>query len=110
LFSPNHKQFAFVTQKANLGDNSVRFSLIIFSTADAFLGSRPKVITTMASSSNREAISRVTWLADSDHLVFLGENPSQLPQLYQIASSTGEIKRLTNSSQLIVTFSISADG
>src|SRR5712692_6178995 len=54
-FSPDRSKFAFVTQKGNLENNTVEFSLLVFQTADAFKSPIPQIVARLASSSNRNA-------------------------------------------------------
>jgi dipeptidyl aminopeptidase/acylaminoacyl peptidase len=108
-FSPDRKKFAFVVQKGNLSKDTVDYSIIIFRTADAFTAPHGQVVATLSSSSNRPAISQVTWLGDDDTLVFLGEEPGETPQLYKVSCATKRLQRLTNESRSVVGYSMSHD-
>ena len=95
-FSPDGKKFVFVTQKGDLKSDTIEFSLRVFVTGDALRSAHSEVIATLASSSNRPAISRITWLRDSDSIIFLGERPQKLPQIYRVRVSSREVTRLTD--------------
>jgi dipeptidyl aminopeptidase/acylaminoacyl peptidase len=110
IFSPDGGKFAFVTQKGNLENNTVEFTLLVFRTAQAFQSPAPEVVAKLAASSNREAISHVTWLADNDTIVFLGENPKETPQIYEVRCATKRLQRLTNHPTEILDFAASAQG
>jgi dipeptidyl aminopeptidase/acylaminoacyl peptidase len=110
IFSPDGSKFAFVTQKGNMKNNTVEFTLLVFRTAKAFESPTPDIVAKLATSSNREAISHVTWLADNDTLVFLGENPKEIPQIYKVRCANKRLQRLTNHPTEILDFAIGAKG
>jgi dipeptidyl aminopeptidase/acylaminoacyl peptidase len=64
----------------------------------------------MSSSSNRDAITHVKWLDDSDTVVFLGERPGETAGVYSLNVKTVQVKKLTNHSTPIVAYDISGDG
>lgn len=109
-FSPDGSRFAFVVQKGNLQSDTVEFRLLVFKTADAFTSPHPEVVTTLASSSNREAISHVKWLQDNDTLVFLGEQPGETPQLYRVSCTRKILEKLTSSPTPVVAYTVSDRG
>jgi dienelactone hydrolase len=109
-FSPDGSRFAFVVQKGNLENDTVEFRLLVFKTVDAFTSPHPEVVATLASSSNREAISHVKWLQDNDMLVFLGEQPRETPQLYRVSCTTRRLEKLTSSPTPVVAYSVSDRG
>lgn len=109
-FSPDGSRFAFVTQKGNLGNNTVEFSLYVFETATVLTSQHAERIATLSSSSNREAITRPKWMPDNDTIVFLGETPGENPQLYRVKCSTRRLEKLTNSPTPVVYFSLSDSG
>lgn len=109
-FSPDGSKFAFVIQKGNLKSDTVEFSLLVFKTAEALTAPTPAVVVTLASSSNNEAISHLTWLADNDTLVFLGEQPGEPRQLYRVSSTTKKMEKLTNSPTPIFAYAVSDGG
>jgi len=109
-FSPDGKQFVVVLRKGNLEQNTNEYSLLLFRTADAFQSPKPEVLLTLSSSSNREAISRPTWLDDNETILFLGENPSELRQLYSFKCSRRKLERLTNYPTSILSYAANPKG
>src|SRR2546422_173334 len=76
----------------------------------ALRGPAPEVLLTMASSSNRDAIFGVHWLADNESLFFLGENPGESAQVWSFNIRTRQLQRRTNHPESIVSFDVSPDG
>ena len=74
-FSPDGKHFVVVLKKGNLEANTNEYSLVLFQTAEVFQSPEPRVLVSLASSSNRPAIDNVRWLDDNDTILFLGEHP-----------------------------------
>jgi len=109
-FSSDGKRFVVVVRKGNLEKNMNEYSLLLFRTAEAFQFPKPEVLLTMSSSSNREAIFRPTWLDDNDTILFLGEKPHELRQLYSFKCSARELKKLTNHSTSILSFAANSRG
>ena len=109
-FSPDRSKFVFVTSRGNLKNNTVEFSLLVFRTADAFQSSSPEVVATLASSSNRDAVTKVNWLPDNDTIVFLGEQPGENPQVYKVSCRTRQLVKLTNQPTLIADYAVSRAG
>jgi dipeptidyl aminopeptidase/acylaminoacyl peptidase len=109
-FSPDRSKFAFVIQKGNLKNDTVEFSLLVFQTAEAFNSPRSEVVATLASSSNREGIHQVQWLPDNDTIVFLGEQPGEMPQIYKVSTRTKTLERLTHQPTPILAYSMSELG
>src|SRR5258708_31522300 len=107
LFSPNGAKFAFVTQKGDLKRDVNEYSIRVFDTASALTSPSSRVVATLASSSNRPAISRLKWLPDNDTLVFLGEQPNEIPQIFKVRVSTGKLEKLTKQAIPITVFSAS---
>jgi dipeptidyl aminopeptidase/acylaminoacyl peptidase len=110
IFSPDGSKFAFVTQKGNLENNTIEFTLLVFRTAQAFQSPTPEIVAKLATSSNREAISHVTWLADNDTIVFLGEGPKETPQIYKVNCGKKRLQKLTNHPTEILDFAANAKG
>jgi dipeptidyl aminopeptidase/acylaminoacyl peptidase len=110
IFSPDGSKFAFVTQKGNLENNTIEFTLLVFRTAQAFQSPTPEIVAKLATSSNREAISHVTWLPDNDTIVFLGESHKETPQIYKVNCAKKRLQRLTNHPTEILDFAVSAQG
>lgn len=84
VFSPDNSRFAFVTQKGDLKKDAIAYSVWVFDTANSLTAPTPRLITTLESSSNRPAISHLKWLPDNDTLVFLGEQPGEKPEVYEV--------------------------
>lgn len=110
LFSPDRRYFLVLVKKGNLGNNTNEYSLLLFRTENAFDRPRPRVLLSMASSSNRSAIADVKWLNDSRSITYLGENPGQIPQVYRFDIPTGRITRLTSHNTAVVRYDVSGDG
>ncbi len=110
IFSPDGSKFAFVTQKGNLENNAIEFTLLVFRTAQAFQLPTPEIVAKLATSSNREAISHVTWLADNDTVAFLGEGPKETPQIYKVNCGKKRLQKLTNHPTEILDFAVNAKG
>ena len=109
FFSPDQERFVIVLKKGNLERNTNDYSLLLFESREVFDTPKPKVLVTMSSSSNREGITDVTWLADSRTILFRGENPDESSQLFSV-NVTGALRRLTNHPTNLITFSSSASG
>ena len=109
-FSPDGKRFAVVLEKGNLENNTNEFSLILFETSEVFRSADPQVLLTMSSSSNKMAIQDIKWLDDNKTIVFIGETPGQIPELYTFNVDAKHLERITNHSTPIVSYDISADG
>jgi hypothetical protein len=108
-FSPDGKKFVVILRKGNLETNTNEYSILLFPTADVFDSPAPRVLISLASSSNRPAISNVLWLGDSDTILFLGERPGEQTQLYSLKCSSSELKKLTNSATNLTAFATTAD-
>ncbi|HET6929229.1 MAG TPA: hypothetical protein VFI45_02825 [Candidatus Acidoferrum sp.] len=110
IFSPDGKQFAILLKQGNLVRNTNDFSLQVFDTRDALTNPKARLHVEMSSSSNRDAIKQVKWLADSRTILFLGEQPDRLPQVYSLDTITGHIRMRTVSRKPINGFDASQDG
>jgi dienelactone hydrolase len=109
IFSPNGKQFLIRLKRGNVERNVVEYSLLLFETSEAFRSPAGKLLVTMSSSSNREAIQQVRWLDDRT-LAFLGENPGDMPQVYRFGVFTKRLTRITHHATAVVSYDISRDG
>jgi dipeptidyl aminopeptidase/acylaminoacyl peptidase len=107
--SPDDTQFVAVLRKGNPKQNTNEYSLLLWHTEQVF-NSRPDALLTMSSSSNREAIKAVSWLADNRTLLFLGEQPGEMQQLYSFDVQTRHLSRLTNSKTNLRSYSADARG
>jgi dipeptidyl aminopeptidase/acylaminoacyl peptidase len=109
-FSPDGKKFVVVLRKGNLRQNTNDFSLLLYHTTGALHSPKPDGLVKMSSSSNRDAISKIRWLADNETVVFLGENPNEVSQVYALKTRTKTLKKLTNHPTPINNYDISSDG
>lgn len=109
-FSPDRKAFVVVLRKANLENNTNEFSALLWVTDQVFRGAPPQVLFTVESHSNLAAIEQLTWGDDNKTLYFLGEDPHSLHQLYSFNTRTRALKRLTDSSAQVISYSISSGG
>jgi dipeptidyl aminopeptidase/acylaminoacyl peptidase len=110
LFSPDGKRFALLVRKGNLQHNTNDYSLLLYRTAEALRTPPADSLLTMSSSSNRDAIFGVHWLADNETLVFLGENPGETAQVWSFNIRTRQLRKRTNYPESILSFDVSADG
>jgi hypothetical protein len=109
LFSPDGGKFAFVTQKGDLKKDGIAYSIWVYETASALRSPKPRLVATLESSSNRPAISGLKWLPDNETLVFMGEQPGELPQVYKVKVG-GKLERVTNEVNEISEFSMDERG
>lgn len=109
-FSPDGKRFVVILRKGNLETNTNEYSLILFETDEAFRSPNPRVLLSMASSSNRPAIQNVVWLDDNDTILFLGEHAGETTQLYSLKCRSRELKKLTNHATNLSSFVAAARG
>jgi dipeptidyl aminopeptidase/acylaminoacyl peptidase len=109
IFSPDRRQFLVRLKKGNVERNTVRYWLLLFETNEAFRSPAGRVLVSMESSSNREAITQVRWL-DNDSVAFLGENPGGTPQVFRVKVSTKRMVQLTHHPTAVVSYDISRDG
>ena len=109
-FSPDGQKFAVVVRSGNLEQNTNDYSLLLWRTSQVFNGAKPEVLTTLSSSSNRAAIQDVRWRDDSETILFLGEHPGELQQIYSLNIRTHTLEKLTDSPTNIVSYTTSAHG
>ena len=109
-FSPDGKYFVVILKKGNLEANTNEYSLVLFQTAEVFQSPKPRVLVSLASSSNRPAINNVLWLDDNDTILFLGERPGEQTQLYSLKCSSKELTKLTSSATNLTSFVTTASG
>jgi len=107
-FSPDGKKFVVILRKGNLEANTNDFSMLLWNTDKLSHSPAPEVLLTMSSSSNRPAIEHLTWLDDNETVVFLGEHPGELHQVYTLEISTRTIQRITNHPTNLLTYSVAA--
>ena len=85
-----------LVKKGNLEQNTNDYSMLLYRVGDLFASPEPRTLVSFASSSNRAAIDDVTWMEDSETILFLGEQPGETTQLYSVECTSGRIRRLTN--------------
>jgi hypothetical protein len=103
-FSPDGKHFVVILKKGNLEANTNEYSLVLLQTAEVFQSPKPRVLISLASSSNRPAIDNVLWLDDNDTVLFLGQRPGEQTQLYSLKCSSKELTKLTSSATNLASF------
>ncbi len=109
-FSPDGTKFVVVLRKGDLEHNTNQYSLMLWETAKLFHSAVPKVVLTMSSSSNREAITNISWLSDNETIAFLGEHPGELRQLYTFNIATQTLRRVTSQLTNVLSFSMTPKG
>jgi dipeptidyl aminopeptidase/acylaminoacyl peptidase len=108
-FSPDGKLLAVVMARGDLKTNTNVYVLYVIPVGMTS-HSMPRRVTSFSSSSNRDGISHVTWLADNDTITFLGENPGELTSLYAVSYRTGRVRLLARHNTNLTAYSMSADG
>jgi Tol biopolymer transport system component len=109
-FSPDGKKFVVILRNGNLEKNTNEYSLLLWRTDELPSAPAPERLLTMSSSSNRRGIQQLTWLPDNETIVFLGERPGELHQLYSFTISTHRLTKLTNHRTSLLSYSITGDG
>jgi dipeptidyl aminopeptidase/acylaminoacyl peptidase len=109
VFSPNGKHFAIAICRGDIRHNSSDYSLLVFRTHSIASGAIPKPLVTFASASNRAGISQVTW-RDSSTILFLGSRGNGPTELYSVRYPGGQLQRLTDYRQSLVSYGFSRDG
>jgi hypothetical protein len=109
-FSHDRKQFVITVRKGNLEENAVEYSMLLFRSNEVFDHPTAKTLVSFASSSNRPAISDITWLLDNDTILFLGEKPGETTQLYSVGCSSGKVTKMTTTSTNLLEYSAASRG
>ncbi len=111
-FAPDGAHFLVVLRTGDLAANVNRYAMYLFRTADALRPSPPVLapLLTMSSSSNRDAISNVRWLADNETIAFLGEHPGEVSQVYLFNIRTRATRQLTHHATPVIGYDITPDG
>jgi len=108
LFSPDGRQFVIVTKKGDIEHNTNNYSLLLFHAGRSLLSSTPEVLVSLSSSSNRHGIRNITWI-DNHTVAFLGENPGEVQQVYEVDCETKRLTKLTNHLTSIIAYAIRAN-
>jgi dipeptidyl aminopeptidase/acylaminoacyl peptidase len=109
-FSPDGKRFVVILKKGNLDQDTNDYSVLLYHTSQALSSPQPEVLFTLSSSSNREAVRNIKWLADSETLAFIGEDLGELPQVYEYSVPKNRLDKVTTHPTAVVAYEISADG
>jgi dipeptidyl aminopeptidase/acylaminoacyl peptidase len=109
-FSPDGKRVLIVLKKGNLDQNTNDYSVVLYDTAKLLQSPEPKVLVTLSSSSNREGVKDIKWLADSETFAFIGEKSGEQPQIYEFNIAKDLLERVTNHTASVVAFDVSDDG
>ena len=108
-FSPDGERFVVVVKKGNLELNTNEYSLLLWETVEVGHSPPPEAVLTLASSSNREGIKDINWI-DNTHLVFLGEGPGELQQLYSFDLKDRRLATIVKHSTNLLSYARSSDG
>jgi len=109
IFSPDGKQFLVRLKKGDIKRNAVKYWLVLFRTTEVFDSPKGRVLVTLFSKSNREAIHQVRWL-NNDSVLFLGENSGGRPQVYRLDVTTRHLTQLTHHATAVVSYDCSRNG
>ncbi len=109
-FSPDGTKFVILVRRGNLQKNTNAFSLLLWHVDKIPQRSVPDELLTMESSSNREAIKEVQWLADNVTVAFLGERVGEHQQLYTFNAHTRVLNQRTHHQSSLLAYSITPDG
>jgi dipeptidyl aminopeptidase/acylaminoacyl peptidase len=110
FFSPDHSKAIVVLQRGNLDNNTNEYSMLLWTKSGLLSGALPKLLLTMASSSFRPAIRHLKWLNDNRTVLFMGESPGELQQLYSLDVETRTSKKLTDHATSVDAYDAGADG
>lgn len=109
-FSPDGKRFVIVVKRGVLQDDTNRYSMLLFMTDKAFQAPAPKIIVSVASTSEQEGIKNVSWLSDNETVLFLGERAGETTQVYSVSCGSGKVRQLTHERRNVVAYSSSPSG
>ncbi len=109
-FSPDGTRFFVVISKGNLQNNTNEYSLLLFDVVAGVPSAKPKVLTTMSSSSNEPAIIGAKWLNDGETIAFIGERPGRPAEVFTLNIKTGLLRKRTQHPTRVRAFDINDDG
>ena len=109
-FSPDGNRFVIVLRRGIVAENVNEYSIHLFTTKTVFSTRPGRVVLTMKSSSNRPAIKQWKWLGDSRTLLFIGETPGHVSQIYAFDTVSKQLTELTHHPTAITCFTTSKDG
>lgn len=108
-FSPDGTKFVVILKKGNLEANTNEFTLWLFQVESLFQSPKPEALLTMSTSSSRPGIQNVTWCSDSQSIVFQGETPGKLQQVYLFNTRDKTLLQLTHHPTNVISFSLTPD-
>ena len=100
-FSPDGSRFIIVLKKANLARNTNDFSVLLYRTARIFDSPKPRVLLTMSSVTNDDAIKNVKWLSDNQTILFLGQTFGGKSAVFSLDTLKGQLTKLTPDSRSV---------
>lgn len=109
-FSPDGKSFAIVLVRGNLSSNTEDYSLVIFRTAEALAGSRPRTLALVSSAADHPGLSSVQWSSDSHTIYFLAAKGKHPTELYSVDCRSGKISEITHHPTSLLSYGVSSDG
>lgn len=104
-YSPDETKFVVVLRKGHLESNSNEYFLVLWQTREVYRSPKPRVLLRLTSTSNRPAIRSVSWEKDNETLLFLGEGPGELQQVYGFNCRTRRLTKITNSQTNVLSYS-----
>lgn len=110
LFAADRSKFIIVLARGNVEKNTTDYIMLLFQTNDVFRSPAPDTLLAMSSSTNREAIKDVTWLADNERVAFLGEQLGESRQVYVFDIRSRALERRTAETGDILSYSITPSG
>jgi dipeptidyl aminopeptidase/acylaminoacyl peptidase len=106
--SPDGKHLAFIVTKGDLETNTNLYSLFVLRADQISPRPMPELLVSFRSSSNRDAISRLSWLENNETILFLGATLGHTTQLYAIRYRTGKLRRITSHPTNVTSYSSSS--
>lgn len=111
LPSPDGKSLLVVTRQADFAHDAVCYSILSFAKPSSIpQPPRHRTLMKLCTTSNREAIRQVKWLANSKEILVLGERDVRNPQVYRIEVRTRRITQLTHHDTPVVSFDCDRSG
>jgi dipeptidyl aminopeptidase/acylaminoacyl peptidase len=111
--SPSGERIAVIVRHGDMARNLVISTVVVFQQQQLFTTPRMDTVATLASASNRPAISRLRWLADNRTIAFLGERGEQgdtLSQVYTVDTDTRQLTQRTHHPTAVTAFDIGEGG
>lgn len=109
--SPDGSRFIVVLKRGDVESNTNRYSMLLWMVSDISRGAAlPRTVLEMSSSSNLGAMSHIEWSSDNETVWFLGENPGEKQQVYEVNTRTGAVKCVTHHPTNVLGFSPDSTG